>query len=205
MMLLVVNKSSWHAVGAAIGVTLTQPRSRGTIRLASRDPGVLPDVRFWMLTDPLDFEHMVEGFRLAPELMRDSRVRPLRHELFAAGYSGVVRRLNKPGIVDEVVTRMLTEGLDGPDLVRRTMINYGIAGGDADENRMGGEQWLETTIRRHAFGTYHPSGTCRLGSADDPGAVVDPDLGVFGVDGLSVVDASIMPTVTRGNTNIPSP
>jgi 5-(hydroxymethyl)furfural/furfural oxidase len=206
VMLLVVNKSSWHAVGAAIagiGVTLVQPRSRGTVRLLSRDPGVLPDVRFRMLTDPLDFERMVEGLRLALELMRDSRVRPVRHELFAAGYSGIVRRLNKPGVVNEVVTRALAAGLDGPGIVRRTMINYGIAGGDADENRMGSEQWLETTIRRHTFGTYHPSGTCRMGGADDPGAVIDADCSVFGVDGLSVVDASVMPTVTRGNTNIP--
>lgn len=205
-MLLVVNKSSWHAVGAAIagiGVTLVQPRSRGTVRLLSPDPGVLPDVRFRMLTDPLDFERMVEGLRLALELMRDSHVRPVRHELFAAGYLGIVRRLNKPGVVNEVVTRALAAGLDGPDIVRRTMINYGIAGGDADENRMGSEQWLETTIRRHTFGTYHPSGTCRMGSADDPGAVLDADCSVLGVDGLSVVDASVMPTVTRGNTNIP--
>jgi choline dehydrogenase-like flavoprotein len=42
-----------------------------------------------------------------------------------------------------------------------------------------------------------------MGSPDDPGSVVDSDCAVHGVDGLSVVDASVMPTVTRGNTNIP--
>lgn len=125
MMLLVVNKSSWHAVGAAIagiGVTLVQPRSRGTVRLTSRDPGALPDVRFRMLTDPLDFEHMVKGLRLALDLMQDPRVRPLRHELFAVGYSGVVRRLNQPGVVAEAVTPALAAALDGPDILRRAMI-----------------------------------------------------------------------------------
>jgi choline dehydrogenase-like flavoprotein len=42
-----------------------------------------------------------------------------------------------------------------------------------------------------------------MGSPDDPGSVVDADCSVHGIEGLSVVDASVMPTVTRGNTNIP--
>jgi 5-(hydroxymethyl)furfural/furfural oxidase len=206
MMLLVVNKSSWHAVGAAIGgigVTLTQPFSRGSVRLSSSNPAALPDVRFRMLTDPRDFERMVNGLRLALEFMQDPNVRPLRHELFAAGYSGVVRRLNKPGITNEVVTRALAAVLDAPDAIRRTILKYGVASGDIEEERMHDQGWLENTIRRHAFGTYHPTGTCRMGSPSDTGSVVDADCAVHGVDGLSVVDASIMPTVPRGNTNIP--
>jgi choline dehydrogenase len=58
---------------------------------------------------------------------------------------------------------------------------------------------------RQTVGTYHHQvGTCKMGAADDPEAVVGPDLRVRGVDGLRVADASIMPTVTRGNTNAPS-
>jgi choline dehydrogenase-like flavoprotein len=51
---------------------------------------------------------------------------------------------------------------------------------------------------------FHPVGTCRMGAATDRNAVVDPAGCVRGVGGLRVVDASIMPTVTRGNTNIPT-
>jgi 5-(hydroxymethyl)furfural/furfural oxidase len=206
MMLLVVNKSSWHAVGAAIGgigVTLTRPQSRGTVRLSSSDSAALPDVRFRMLTQQHDFECMVNGLQLALELMQDPDVRPLRHELFAAGYSGIVRRLNKPGVTTQVVTRALEAVLDSAGPVRHLALKYGIAAGDVDEDRMRSRGWLEGTVRRHGFGTYHPSGTCRMGSPDDPGSVVDSDCAVHGVDGLSVVDASVMPTVTRGNTNIP--
>ncbi|RYE51525.1 MAG: choline dehydrogenase, partial [Rhizobiaceae bacterium] len=57
-------------------------------------------------------------------------------------------------------------------------------------------------IRQTAETTYHPIGTCKMGS--DPMAVVDRELRVHGIQGLRIADASIMPTLTSGNTNAPS-
>jgi choline dehydrogenase len=61
-------------------------------------------------------------------------------------------------------------------------------------------EWLEFA-RSNGQTTYHVMGTCKMGS--DPMAVVDDQLRVHGITGLRVVDASIMPTMTSGNTNAP--
>ncbi len=57
-------------------------------------------------------------------------------------------------------------------------------------------------VKKNAETTYHPIGTCKMGT--DPMAVVDDQLRVHGMEGLRVADASIMPTLTSGNTNAPS-
>jgi len=66
---------------------------------------------------------------------------------------------------------------------------------DDDLARLAGD--IGTTI-------FHPVGTCRMGAENDPLAVVDPQLRVRGVAGLRIADASVMPTITSGNTNAPT-
>lgn len=66
------------------------------------------------------------------------------------------------------------------------------------------DEALDEAIRAHCESAYHPCGTCRMGAADDPLAVVDPDLRVIGVEGLRVADSSVFPRVTNGNLNAPS-
>jgi choline dehydrogenase len=61
---------------------------------------------------------------------------------------------------------------------------------------------LAEHARRQSQTSYHPVGTCAMGTHDH--AVVDPELKVRGIDGLRVIDASVMPVITRGNTNAPT-
>ena len=62
---------------------------------------------------------------------------------------------------------------------------------------------IDEFVRRTCETVYHPSSTTKMGRADDKMAVVDAECRVLGMDGLRVVDASIMPSITSGNLNAP--
>ena len=63
---------------------------------------------------------------------------------------------------------------------------------------------LDAFVREAVESAYHPCGTCRMGAAADPAAVVDPECRVIGVENLRVADSSIVPQITNGNLNAPS-
>jgi choline dehydrogenase len=66
------------------------------------------------------------------------------------------------------------------------------------------DEALDAFVREHAESAYHPCGTAKMGARDDPGAVVDPEGRVIGVDALRVVDTSVFPRITNGNLNGPA-
>jgi choline dehydrogenase len=63
---------------------------------------------------------------------------------------------------------------------------------------------IDAFIRAKVESAYHPSCSCKMGSAQDPMAVVDPETRVYGCESLRVVDSSIMPSITTGNLNAPT-
>lgn len=65
------------------------------------------------------------------------------------------------------------------------------------------DEYWDCAIRQYTMTIYHMSGSAKMGPSSDPMAVVDPQLRVYGVQGLRVIDASIMPTITSGNINAP--
>jgi len=74
-----------------------------------------------------------------------------------------------------------------------------IAPGD----RAASDADLDAHIRAESITVHHPLGTCKMGTASDPLAVVDAALRVFGAEGLRVVDGSVMPDLVGGNINAP--
>lgn len=66
------------------------------------------------------------------------------------------------------------------------------------------DDYWRCQARHYTMTIFHPVGTCKMGPHEDPMAVVNPRLQVYGVKGLRVVDASIMPTIVSGNTNAPT-
>ena len=86
-----------------------------------------------------------------------------------------------------------------PALARHQPVEYlpGVAVGDDDASLLKAAGDIGTTI-------FHPVGTAKMGRATDPRAVVDERLRVIGLERLRVVDASVMPTITSGNTNAPT-
>ncbi len=147
--------------------------------------------------------HMVDprpGLTILPTLiypqsrgeLRLNSANPLEQPMIDPGY-----------LSDPQDTEVLMEGIG---MIREVMAHPSVRGKVSEEFTPGASLMDETALRRElpnrVHSVYHPVGTCRMGT--DERAVVDPQLKVIGVEGLRVADASIMPSITGGNTNAPS-
>ena len=139
--------------GYSCHVCLLRPLSRGSVKLASKDPLALPLVDPDFLGQRDDMDRMVRGFK---------RMRQILAQPALAQFGG-----------------------------RELPVS---AGAQTDAQ-------IEQYIRDYSDSIYHPVGSCRMGPTDMD--VVDAELRVHGLQGLRVVDASIMPRVVSGNTNAP--
>ena len=137
-----------QAHGVWVSPCLLTPGSRGSVRLASKDPSAKPIVRNDFFSAEEDMPRMTAAVRLMEEICAQPAMRPYCAEPFT------------------------------------------VPAGDSEDA-------LRAHVARTTFPIYHPVGTCAIGS------VVDADLRVQGLEGIRVVDASVMPAVPRGNTNAP--
>jgi choline dehydrogenase len=151
---------------------------------------------------------MALGFGTPAQMRRDgitAVVSPCRPQA-----RGQVRlRSTDPAAPPRITMAMLESGADVRVLLQacRMTVEAMTAGRYgaqlyAPASKLDDAGWREF-FRETAALNWHPSSTCRMGPDPDTGAVVDATLAVHGIKGLSIADASIMPNVTSGNTNIP--
>jgi choline dehydrogenase len=199
-----------EGIGALIQYTfakrgpLTSNVAEAGAFVRSSEAAPLPDLQFHFA--PAFFvEHGFvrpkgHGFTLGPALVRSKS----RGRLMLAS--------TDPFAPPVIHGQHLSSGDDVKALVAGIRIARDIVGARAFDRYRGAEflpgaatrsdAEIEQHVRATAELLYHPAGTCKMGSDDS--SVVDPELRVRGVRGLRVADASVMPTVTRGNTNAPT-
>lgn len=139
--------------GYRLGAGPMRPESRGTVRLASGDPGEAPLIDPNYLATDKDWSVMREGLKLGRELLSQPAFREFH------------KREDLPG------------------------------------NHVKTDAELDDFIREDASSAYHPCGTARMGADGDKRAVVGLDLKLRGVEGLRIVDASVIPAVPSANIN----
>jgi len=201
------SKSSWNALGATIAnfnATLFKPRARGRVTLQPGDPAAPPCVEFNFAGDELDLTRLMDGFRRIVELVSYPPIRELCTTVFPVRFTDRIRRLNQLNRANAIKATVIAGVLDAvpglSDLVLGQLTGQRVDLAALVEDR----DALAGHVRHNVAGTFHVCGTCRMGRADDGDAVVDTQGRVRGIAGLRVADASIMPSIPRGNTNIPT-
>jgi 5-(hydroxymethyl)furfural/furfural oxidase len=208
MFTAVINKSAWHAVGEQIASLLTfinrTYSETGQVKLASRDPRSEPTVEFNLLSDKRDVDRLMYGFRKMAALQMTAMVKSVADTPFPASYTDKVRKIGVVNSRNRALTSVIARLLDGPQALRRYMIENFVVEGFTFDQVMTDGAALEEFVKKNTIGVWHASCTCRMGRADDPMAVTDTQGRVKGVQGLRVVDASIFPIVPCANTNFPT-
>jgi len=201
------SKTSWNAMGQQIGnlaPCLLRPKSVGHVKIKSSQAEITPEIEFNFLSEEIDLQRMMMVFTQAVHILEDPSVKALCGTPFPVRFSDRLRLLNEytpqnarkanalatllnllPGVSDFVLSTLTGDRLDLSALVKNP-------------------QDLAEHVQSNIAGMFHPVGSCRMGFESDPGAVVDNQCRVYGVQNLRVIDASVMPNLMAGNTNIPT-
>ena len=207
MHVAIIGRTAWHSIGQRMGTMLVwvnKSYSRGTVKLRSSDPRDEPLVDFRLLSDPRDLERLKEGFRLAAETLCDPCLDGVRGTVFPTSYSERVRRVSAPGIWNAFQMQAFSAILDCAGFLRDAVVHAVITLGTRVQDLLADDAKLTEFVGNSVSGVWHASGTCRMGLAGDPCAVTDGAGRVHGVLGLRVCDSSIMPSIPRANTNMPT-
>lgn len=207
MLMMAVCRSSWHAIGeriATLSAYVSLPYSRGAVRLKSNAIADRPEVQNRWLTDPRDRERLVAAFRRMGGMLQSGESSKQCADPFPSTFSARVARISRPTFWNGIAVGAGAAMLDGPAPLRRLLMQNVISEAPDLSRLMADPEEAERYVCTAVRSAWHPVGTCRMGRTDDPLAVTDGSGAVIGVDGLYVADASLMPRITRTNTNLPT-
>jgi 5-(hydroxymethyl)furfural/furfural oxidase len=195
-----VARSGRTSTGNRIGMVIAclySACSRGSVALDPADPHGFPRVDFNAFGDPRDRERLLHGARVARDLLEDEATRAVTYESFVLPQNLPVRMFNKPGMASGALTAAAAAVLGINAAARKAALRMMIGPGRL-LSEIDNDARFDELVLSSALPMFHVAGTCAIGS------VVDSEARVIGVEGLRVVDASIMPTLPRANTNLPT-
>ncbi len=156
-----------------------------------------------MLSDPRDMARLKQAFRIGVRAMTAAKQAGVVLDVFPSGYSPRIRELTRPSTRNAAITAVAAPLMDRITGIRQKIMAYAVGTEHTVEELAADDALLEAHLRRRVNGTWHPSGSCRMGDPSDRMTVTDSNARVIGVEGLRVCDASLMPTVPCANLNIP--
>jgi 5-(hydroxymethyl)furfural/furfural oxidase len=194
-----VGRTGWRRFGnriATIGAHLYAPMSRGNVVLQSSDPTLSPAVTFNLLSDPRDTARILICARLARELITKNGMSKVFQQAFLMPPNPPVQHFNAPGVRSLLLNFAIAAVATLPGKLRSGVLSA-MFGKERLLENIHEKEFAEQVIRS-AVPMFHPTSSCSIGK------VVDSRLRVFNVNGLRVADASVMPTIPRANTNLPT-
>jgi 5-(hydroxymethyl)furfural/furfural oxidase len=203
----VLAKSAWHAIGRRLGTIffwINKSYSTGNVSLRSSRHTDEPVVDFRFLSDQRDLRRMMQCVRFAGSILKDMHDRGLTGVPFPTLFSDRVKKVSAVNRANALKLGSFGLLLDAVGSApREALLRSVVAESPALDDLLADERALEAFVLKSVGGTWHASGTCRMGRTGDPAAVTDGAGRVIGVSGLRICDGSLMPTIPRANTNIP--
>jgi 5-(hydroxymethyl)furfural/furfural oxidase len=146
----------------------------------------------------------VDAFRRMARILTSEPVPQYLSNLFASKFSQRVRNVSQKNFRNMVLTNVAALMMDTSAGLRKLLFDKVISDSRPLAVLLADPAALERHVRDNVQSAWHASCTCRMGDPADPQTVVDPHGQVVGADNLFIADASVMPEVSRTNTNIPT-
>lgn len=197
--------SAWHGVGRRVAyfyLWLNKSHATGRVRLASTDPKAHPVVDMNLLGAQADVERLAEAFHQIATVVTSKAMKEVLDHPFALRFSPFIRMMSQVNSFNARVMDVLGRLLDGPQWLRRILVRHVVSNAPKLDDLVADPKRLERYLRDNVMSVSHVSCTCRMGDEDDPFAVTDAQGRVIGIHNLRVVDASVMPSLPRANTNL---